>query len=384
MPCVIRTVAIEKLFAFVHEELMYSFEPTDEQKIVVSNAKKLALKEFRSRMREADEKSEPAPEWTQAGWELGLLPASIPEEYGGFGERSALTWVLAAEELAWGDLSATLVLAAPNLVALPVSLCGTPEQKKELLPHFCADSYTFGSAALMEPHFGFDPNSPKAIATRKDGKYVLSGAKCNVPFAAESDWMLVYASLEGQCQGFLVPKGTRGLSVKEREKNMGMNAFPLYAVELTECEIPAAQRLGGDAGCDFQLLLNSSRVALASMAVGVARAAYEFALDYAKNRKAFGEAIAQRQSIAFTLAEIATDIDAGRLLVWEAAWRLDQHKDATKEASLAMNFMGDTALTAADRAVQILGGYGYTREYPVELFLRNARGFGVMEGIAIV
>jgi acyl-CoA dehydrogenase len=363
---------------------MYSFEPNNEQKIVISAAKKLAAKEFRSRMRDADELSEPAPEWMQAGWELGLLPASIPEEYGGFGDHSALTWVLAAEELAHGDLSATLVLASPNLVALPVLLCGSPEQKKELLPHFCADSFIHGSAALMEPHFGFDPNSPKTSAIRKDGTYVLSGLKCNVPFAAESDWMLVYASLEGQCQAFLVARNTAGLTVKERERNMGMNAFPMYSVELHECSIPAVQRLGGEAGCNFQLLLNSSRVALSAMAVGVARAAHEFALDYAKHRKAFGEAIAQRQSIAFTLAEIITDIDAARLLVWEAAWRLDHRLDATKEAYLAMNFAGDTALHAADRALQILGGYGYVRDYPVELWLRNARGFGVMEGIAIV
>ena len=363
---------------------MYSFEPTEEQKMVVSAAKKLALKEFRSRMRDADEKSEPAPQWFQAGWELGLLPASIPEEYGGFGEHSAVTGVLAAEELAWGDLSATLTLAAPNLVALPVLFFGSLEQKKEILPHFCTDSYAYGSAALMEPSFGFDPNSPKTTAVRKGGKYVLSGVKCNVPFAAESEWLLVYASLEGQCQAFLVKKGAPGLETKEREQNMGMNAFPLYAVELRECEIPGAQRLGGEAGCDFQLLLNASRVALAAMAVGIARAAHEYAVDYAKQRKAFGEAIAQRQSIAFTLAEIITDIDAARLLVWEAAWRIDQRKDATREAYLAINFASDMVLTAADRALQILGGYGYVRDHPVELWLRNARGFGVMEGIAIV
>jgi acyl-CoA dehydrogenase len=363
---------------------MYSFEPTDEQKIIVSAAKKLALKEFRSRMRDADESSEPAPEWMQAGWELGLLPASIPEEYGGFGEHSAITWVLAAEELAWGDLSATLVLSAPNLIALPVLMCGTTEQKQEILPGFCADNFAYGAAALMEPHFGFDPNCLQTVAVRKNGRYVLTGTKCNVPFAAESGQMLVYASLEGQGQAFLIPKGAQGLTVREREKNMGMNAFPLYSVELQDCEIPATHRLGGEAGCDYQLLLNSSRVALSAMAVGVARAAYEFALDYAKHRKAFGEAIAQRQSIAFTLAEIITDIDAARLLVWEAAWRLDQRKDATHEAFLAMNFAGDMVLVAADRALQILGGYGYIRDYPVELWLRNARGFGVMEGIAIV
>ena len=363
---------------------MYSFEPTDEQKIVVNAAKKLALNEFRSRMREADENSEPAPEWTQAGWELSLLPASIPEEYGGFGERSALTWVLAAEELAWGDLSATLSLTAPNLVAIPVLLGGTEEQKQKMLPLYCTDSYVYGSAALMEPRFDFDPNSPKTWATRKNGSYILSGTKCNVPFAAESDWMLVYAGLAGNCQGFLVSKGTPGLEVKELEQNMGMRAFPLYSVELRECEIPASQRLGGEAGCDFPLLLNSSRLALSSMALGVARAAYEYALDYAKQRKAFGEAIAQRQSIAFMLAEMITEIEAARMLVWEAAWLADQGRESTKEAYMAMNFAGDMALMVTDRAVQILGGYGYIRDHPVELWLRNARGFGVMEGITIV
>jgi len=363
---------------------MYSFEPTDEQKIIVDAARKLAVKEFRTRMSDADEKSEPEPEWTRTGWELGLLPASIPEAYGGYGEHSALTAVLAAEELAWGDLSAALSLMAPNLVAIPVLHCGTERQKKEMLPHFCTESHVCGSAALMEPRFDFDPNAPRTTAVRKDGAYILSGDKCNVPFAAESEWILVYASLDGRGQAFLVPRGTPGLTVKEREKNMGMRAFPMYGVEFRDCAVPAPLRLGGDAGCDTALLLNSSRVALSAMAVGVARAAYEFALDYAKNRKAFGEAIAQRQSIAFTLADMATDIESARLMVWEAAWRLDGKKDAAHEAYGAMNFAGDTALMAADRAVQILGGYGYIRDYPVELYLRNARGFGVLEGIAIV
>ncbi len=363
---------------------MYSFEPTDEQKIIIGAAKKLALKEFRSRMRDADETGEPALEWTQAGWELGLLPASVSEEFGGFGERSALTWVLAAEELAWGDLSAALTLTAPNLIAIPLLLCGDAAQKKELLHLFCSDSYVPGSAALMEPRFNFDPNAPQTTATRKNGKYALSGCKCNVPFAEQSEWMLVYASLEGKCQGFLVKKNSPGLTVLEREKNMGMRAFPLYGVKLSECEIPASQRLGGEAGCDFQLLLNSSRTALSAMALGVARAAYEYAVDYTKNRTAFGEPLARRQSIAFTLAEMITEIEAARMLVWEAAWRLDHGRDATKEAYLAMNYTSDISLTITDRAVQFLGGYGYIRDYPAELWLRNARGFGILEGISIV
>jgi alkylation response protein AidB-like acyl-CoA dehydrogenase len=363
---------------------MYSFEPTDEQKIIVDAAKRLAAKEFRTRMRDADEKGEPDPEWMREGWELGLLPASIPENLGGYGEHSSLTWVLAAEELAWGDCSATLSLTAPNLIALPVLHCGTEQQKKEMLPYFCSESYVYGSAALMEPRFDFDPNSLATTARRKNGKYILSGIKCNVPFAAESEWILVYASLEGRCQGFLVPRNKPGLVIKERERNMGMRAFPMYAVELQDCTLELSQRLGGEAGCDFQLLLNSSRVAASAIALGVARAAYEFALDYARNRKAFGEMIAQKQSIAFMLSDMITDIEAARMMVWEAAWRLDERRDATQEAYQAMNFTSDTSLMVADRAVQILGGYGYVRDFPVELHLRNARGFGVLEGIAIV
>jgi acyl-CoA dehydrogenase len=363
---------------------MYSFEPTEEQKIIVDEAKKLAEREFRSRMRDCDEKEEPAPEWREEGWKLGLLPASIPEEYGGFGEHSVVTWVLAAEEMAFGDLSATLVLTAPNLVALPVLLCGTREQKQEILPAFCADDYKAASAALLEPRFNFDSTSLQTKAVKNRGDYVLSGSKCNVPLADEAELLLVYADLDGKTQGFLVPKNAQGVVVKEREKNMGMKAFPMYSVDLEECKVPASTRLGGEDGCDFQLLLNSSKVGLSSMALGVARAAYEYALEYAKERKAFGEAIAQRQSIAFTLAEMATDLEAARMMVWKAAWQLDQGEDATRQCSLAFNFTGDMAVTVADRAVQILGGYGFIREFPVELWLRNARGFAVMEGITII
>jgi len=165
---------------------------------------------------------------------------------------------------------------------------------------------------------------------------------------------------------------------------MGMKAFPLYSVDLEECRVSAPNRLGGEDGCDFQLILNSSRVGLSAMALGVARAAYEYAREYAKERKAFGEAIAQRQSIAFTLAEMATDLEAARMMVWKAAWQLDRGEDATRESSLAANFTSDMAVMVADRAVQILGGYGFIREFPVELWLRNARGFAVMEGITII
>jgi len=360
---------------------MFSFEPSEEQQMFIEGARKFASKELRERAREADERGELGASVFAGGWELGLLPASIPEQYGGFGERSAVTGVLAAEELAWGDLSGALALSAPNLVAFPVLLCGSEQQKTELLPQFCSDAYSPASAALIEPRYNFDSTALKTIAARSNGDFVLNGVKSNVPYAAEAEWMIAYASLDGRTEGFLVKKGTHGVEVKEREQNMGMKAFPLYSVDFYDCR---AQRLGGDRGTDFQLLLNCSRTALAAMAVGVARAAYEYALEYAKNRKAFGEAIAQRQSIAFMLAEMYMDIEAARLMIWETAWLLDEKRDATRAASLAKNFADEMALMVTDRAVQILGGHGYIRDYPVEMWLRNARGFAVMEGIAIV
>jgi acyl-CoA dehydrogenase len=363
---------------------MVAFEPSEEQQMFIEAARKFASRELRERAREADEHGELAATVLEGGWELGLLQASIPEQYGGFGERSAITGVLAAEELAWGDLSGALALSAPNLVAFPVLLCGSDEQKKEILPGFCSDSYLAASAALIEPRYDFDSTALKTTATRANGNYVLNGVKCNVPYAAESEWMIAYASLDGRTEGFLVRKGTSGAVVKEREQNMGMKAFPLYSVDFHECRIPASQRLGGDGGAEFALLLNCSRVALAAMAVGVARGAYEYALEYAKNRQAFGEAIAQRQSIAFMLAEMFMDIEGARLMIWEAAWLLDEKRDATRAACLAKNFADEMALMVTDRAVQTLGGHGYIRDYPVEMWLRNARGFAVMEGIAIV
>jgi alkylation response protein AidB-like acyl-CoA dehydrogenase len=363
---------------------MYSFEPSEDQKTLLEAVRRFASRELRPAMRPADESGELPPAVMRSGWELGLLPASLPEEFGGFGERSVLTGVLAAEELAWGDLAGALALMAPNLVALPVLLRGSAEQRKNLLPDFAADSYRPAAAALMEPRYDFDAAALETRAVRRNGAFVLSGTKCNVPWAAESDWMLVYAALDGATQAFLVEKGRPGLVVGDRERNMGLNALPLYAVELRDCAVPARQRLGGEEGAELRAVLDASRVAWAALAVGVGRAAYEYALDYARKRQAFGEAIAQRQSIAFMLAEMATELEAARLLVWEAAWLLDQGRDASREAYLARTLADDMALMVADRALQVLGGHGYIREFPVELWLRNARAFAVLEGLAIV
>src|SRR5262245_58094427 len=209
---------------------MYSFEPSEDQRTLVDAVRRFASRELRPAMRPAEEKAELPPSLTRAGWELGLLSAGLPEDLGGFGERSVVTGVLAAEELAWGDLAGALAVLAPNLVAVPVLAVGSPEQRREVLPAFTDDAYRPASAAVMEPRYDYDPGALATRAVLRDGRFVLSGVKCNVPYAAESDRILVYAAFEGRTQAFLVDRGAPGLLVGERERNMGLCALPLYAV----------------------------------------------------------------------------------------------------------------------------------------------------------
>jgi len=226
----------------------------------------------------------------------------------------------------------------------------------------------------------------KTSAVLKGDEYVLNGEKAFVPFAKDAEMMLVYANLDGSTQGFIVPKDAAGLTVRdEREKLMSLNALPIYRVTLDNVKIPAVNRLGGASGMDFELVLASMRVATAAAAVGVANAAFEYSKDYAKEREVFGVKIAQKQAIAFMLAEMRTEIEASRLLTWEAAWKLDQgREDASNESYLAYTGAVDMAMMVTDRAVQILGGHGYIREHPVEMWMRNGRGFATFTGLAIV
>jgi len=363
---------------------MISFSLTEEQQMLVEAVKRYAERALRKSLREADEAGQLPEELLASGWELGLIPSSIPEEYGGFGEHAALTGVLFAEELAWGDLSAAMALLAPNLLVIPVLEYGTDEQKRSLLPQFCDMTYVPATAALIEPSFTFDPHNLETTAVRQNGHYVLNGRKAYVPLAAESGQLLVYAREEGRTQAFIVNASAPGLTIGEREKNMGLKALPTYRVTLENCKIGADCKLGGEKGIQFTRLQNYSHVAMAAMAVGVARASYEYALAYAKEREAFGEPIASRQAIAFMLAEMAIEIDATRLMVWEAAWKLDRGEDATPEASLVKRYADDMVLKVTDGGVQVLGGHGYIREHPVELWLRNGRGFGALTGLAMV
>ena len=364
---------------------MYSFKPSEEQKMLVDAIKRYAMDDLRAAARDADEEGQLPPELIEKGWELGYLQASIPEEYFGFGERSAVTGVLAMEELAYGDLSGALAVMTPGLFTTPILLAGTEEQKKEFIPAVIEMEWKPYTAALMEHSFDFDANELKSVAAPEGDAYVLTGEKTYVPFADGAEAVLVYAALDGVTQGFIVPGDAEGLEVGERQKLLGLNALPLYPLKLEGVRVPKANRLGGDEGHSMDTFMASSNVALAAMAIGVSKAALDYSMEYAKDRDVFGVKVAQKQAIAFFIAEMGTEIEAIRLLVWEAAWMIDQGMDeACKGAYLALSGAIDTTMMVTDRAVQILGGHGYIREHPVEMWMRNGRGFATFSGLAIV
>lgn len=364
---------------------MYSFEPSEEQKMLVDAINRYAVTDLRKQSRQAEEDNHIPQPLLEKGWELGYLQASIPEQYGGFGERSVVTGVLAAEELAYGDLAGALAILTPGLMATPILLGGDGLQKEKYLPPIVEAEWKPYTSALIEPQFDFDPNKLKTVAEKNGKGYVLKGEKIYVPYAEGAQAMLVFAQYGGETQGFIVPKGAEGVEIIERQKLMGINALPVYKVKFNDVAVAKEDRLGGEAGHNFAPILDASRLGLAAMAVGLSRAAFEYARDYAKDRDVFGVKVAQKQTIAFMMAEMATEIEAIRLLTWEAAWMLDNNKEeASKEAYLAYTGAVDMAIMVTDRAVQILGGHGYIREHPVELWLRNGRGIPAMLGLTIV
>jgi alkylation response protein AidB-like acyl-CoA dehydrogenase len=364
---------------------MYSFTPTEEQQMLLDAVKRYAEGDVRPASREAEESTELPPELIEKGWELGILQASIPEDYEGFGEYSVLTGALAAEGLAYGDLAITMGVMTPNLFVLPILMAGSEEQKKTHIPPVIEMEWKAYTAALIEPAFDFDPQTLETKASKKGKDILLNGEKIYVPYAQNAEALIVYAELDGKTQGFIVPGDAEGLTVIERQKTLGIHALPLFSIKLEDVKIPADNQLNGQDGHSLDGILASWQISLAAMAVGVAQAAYEYAIEYAKDRDVFGVKVAQKQAIAFMLAEMGTDIEATRLMVWEAAWMIDEGKEeAYKHAYLSYSAAVDMVMMVTDRAVQVLGGHGYIREHPVELWMRNGRGFSALTGLAMI
>ena len=364
---------------------MYSFEPTEEQRMLIDAVHRYAEKDLQPAARDAEEDNALPAALIEKGWELGVLQASIPEAYGGFGEHSTVTGVLAAEEMAWGDLAASLAVTAPAAFVLPILFAGTEEQKETWIPPVIEAEWKPFVAAFIEPDFDFTPMEMRTLVNKGKAGYTLNGVKAYVPYADQAQAFLVFANLEDKTEAFIVPADAKGITVGEREKLLGVQALPLFRLTLKDVLVPLEARIGGEEGADMSRSVASAKVAVAAMAVGMSRAALEYVIPYAKEREVWGTPIAQKQSIAFMLAEMAIEIEAIRMLVWEAAWKLDNDKeDAAKSAYLALTGAADMAMRVTDCAVQALGGHGYIREHPVELWMRNGRGIPVFAGLAMV
>ncbi len=364
---------------------MIGFDLTQEQIALQDMARKFAANEIRPRAAECDRTGEFPADLFAKAFDLGLMTGFIPEPYGGLG-LSALDACLIEEELGWGCSGIATSMTANGLALTPILLGGTEEQKKAFVEPF-SKTLQYASFCLTEPGAGSDAGGVATTAKRDGDDYIVSGRKCFITNGSHASQYTLFASTD-RSKGhkglsvFVVPRSAPGVSAGKKEDKMGQRASNTSDVLFEDVRVPAANRIGAE-GDGFKIAMKTldyARPTVAAMAVGVARAAFELAMQYAKERVQFGVPIAMNQAIHFLLADMATDIEAARLLTYKGAWLLDQGKRSTKESSFAKAFAADLAMRVTTDAVQIYGGYGYMKDYPVEKLMRDAKLLQIYEG----
>ena len=318
--------------------------------------------------------------------ELGVLGAVFPEELGGSG-YSYVDYSLVIEELARVDPSVALCAAAHvSLCTNHIYLAGSEEQKQRYIPKLASGEW-IGSWALTEPESGSDAGGTHTRAVREGDCWVINGSKTFTTNGQVADVCVVMAVTDRAASShgisaFLVEKGTAGFRPGKKENKLGMRCSPTNEMILTDCRVPASQLCGkqGEGFVDALRVLDGGRISIAALAVGIAQGAYEAALRYSKQRKQFGRFISEFQAIQHKLADMATDIDASRLLTQRAAWMKDSGQNVNKESAMAKLFASETAVRVADEAVQVHGGYGFLKDYPVEKFYRDVKLCTIGEG----
>ncbi|MFD3477356.1 MULTISPECIES: acyl-CoA dehydrogenase family protein [unclassified Streptomyces] len=361
---------------------------TPEQRDIVDLTRTFAREEIRPRGRAVDEADVETP-WDlwRAAAKVGITGFMLPEEYGGGGFTDVFTQVLVQEELCVGDLGIGNLLCSNGFFADPVMELGTEEQKRAWLTPLAGADTPMTSLATTEPGSGSDAASIVTTATRTAGGYLLNGQKAWISNAGEAEQYVVFAKTDPTQRSrgvtaFLLRKGAEGLTFGEPMRKMGQRAIVCREVFFSDVFVPDADRLG-DEGQGFAGLMRTfdiSRAVLGAAATGVARAAYEYARDYARTRVQFGKPIIEHQAVAFRLADMRTRIEQSRLMTWRAARRLDAGLDATAEAAMAKLTASETAAYCTWAAVQTLGGWGYSREFPVEQWMRDAKLEEIEEG----
>lgn len=362
------------------------FELNEEQRLVRDMVRDFAQQELAPRAAQVDKSEEFPAENIRKMAELGLLGLPYPEKYGG-GGGDYLSYAIAVEEVARACGSTALIYAAHvSLGCGPIYYFGTEEQKQRWLPHLCSGK-GLGAFGLTEPEAGSDAGSTRTVAVRDGDFYVLNGSKMWITSGAIADVVTATAKTDPAAgtrgiSCFLVEKGTPGFIPGKNEPKMGLKGSVTSALSFEECRVPAGNLLGKEGEGFRQMLvtLDGGRISIGAMALGLAQAALDQATHYAKERKQFGQAIANFQAIQWMIADMATEIDAARLLIYRAAAMKDAGRPFGKEAAMAKLYASETAERAAFKALQIHGGYGYSREYPVERIYRDQRLCSVGEG----
>ena len=358
-----------------------SFELTEEQRELRALAHEFAERELRPIAGECDARDEFPEGLLERAARAGLTSYAIPKEYGG-GGVSALTASLIAEELSWGCAGLAGTIQATMFPVRPLLRAGTPEQRDRYLNKLASERGVLAAIAFTEPHAGSDLSAIRATARREGDEYVLTGEKCYVTNGGIAELTVVFAKVDGAITAFMLEDGDPGVVPGRKEDKLGLRASYTGSLVLDDARIPA-DRLIGDEGEGFAIAMDffeASRPQVAAGAVGVARAAFEYATEYARGRVAFGKPILDKQGISFKLADMAMAIEASRLLVWRACDAVDQGRDAGLLGSYAKAFAADTAMKTTTEAVQVLGGAGIMRDHPVEKWLRDAKVFQIVEG----
>ena len=364
---------------------MVDFTLTDEQKDLREMAHNFAENEIRPVAWDYDRDATWPQEIVEKAWEVGLMNAELPEAYGG-PELGQLSGCLIEEEMGWGCSGVGTSLMANGLASAPVVLGGSEEVKKKYLG-MLAEEPKLASFCLTEPDAGSDVGGMKTRAVKQGDKWVINGSKTFITNGSHASWYTVYAKTDPDAghrgiSAFVVPRDADGVSVDKKEDKLGQRASDTALISFSDVEVPAGNLLG-DENHGFKLAmmtLDRTRPGVSALAVGIARAAFEFASEYSKERVQFGVPIAMHQAVAFMIADMATKIDAARLLVWQAATLLDQGQRNTLAASHAKRFAADTAMEVTVDAVQVYGGYGFIKEYPVEKLMRDAKIMQLYEG----
>lgn len=367
-----------------------NFELTEDQLAVQEVAREFAEKRLKPRAEEFDAEAKFDMAVLREMGELGLLGISLPEEYGG-GGMDAVSYMIAAEELTRGCASHAAAIGLSNsLYGFPLVTFGTEEQGKKYLPGVCAGEKV-GAFAITEPGAGSDAANLTTTFKKKDGGYILNGTKIFITMGAMADNVIVFAiSKKGSgprgISAFLVDKETPGFEIGTIEKKMGLKASPTTELIFSDCFVPQENLLGKE-GQGFRIAmatLDGGRISCGAMGVGLAQAAFDVALKYSKEREQFGKPISAFQAIQFHLADMSIMIDNARLLVYRAAWLKDQGKPYSLEAAQAKLYASEISTKVTHKAIQILGGYGYIREYQVERMYRDARVTELFEGTSEV